>query len=229
MELKSFDLEMKADDADEGTFKGYLSTFGNVDRVNDIILPGAFKSAKAKKTLLLWQHDTHEVIGGFKELREDEKGLYVEAELNMDVQRGREAHALLKKGHINSMSIGYIVEEKNQDFRADGVREIKKVELFEGSLVSIPANPKALVRGVKSDDLKTIRAFEAELSGDFSRKEIAKIMSCAKNYIAFDKPDERDAVGDDGLRDAPILTEEMKSQLVELRDAFKGFETLISQ
>lgn len=231
MEFKNFEIEVKATDEQDGigTFKAYGSTFGNIDRVGDRVMPGAFKSAKAKSTLLLWQHNTNEVIGGFTDMHEDDKGLFVEGELNLDVQRGREAYSLLKRRHINSLSIGYTIPKNGASIAPDGIRELKKVNLAEISLVSIPANPKALIRAVKSDVGVTIREFEQSLKSEFTRSEIEKITRIAKSQFAFEIPDERDAVGNDNERDAVSTNQEILSKLHELRDAFDPMISLISK
>lgn len=232
-EFQSFDFELKEigeGDDSIGTFKGYGSTFNNVDRVNDIVMPGAFKGSigNPKKIAFLWQHDTKEVIGGFTKLEEDEKGLYMEGEFNLDVQRGKEAYALMKKGHINSFSIGY--QTKKDNWRADGVRELIKVKLHEVSAVTIPANPKATRTSVKQDIDVTIREFEKQLlEGSFGRKEAREIISIAKDNFAFKSPDTQDAIGNEAMQDAGTLNEEQLAGIIGLRDAFKALDSLISK
>jgi len=51
---------------------------------------------------------------------EDNVGLKVVGQLNLDVQQGKEAYALLKQGALDGMSIGYLPvqfsrDEKNKD------------------------------------------------------------------------------------------------------------------
>ena len=89
------------DDRNIGIVKGYASTFGNVDRGNDIVESGAFDDTlrdhmeRNRPIRMLWQHNTNELIGGFpaSKARTDEKGLFVEGEINLDTQRGKEAYA----------------------------------------------------------------------------------------------------------------------------------------
>ena len=112
-------LNFKALDESKGTFSGYLSTFGNVDYGNDAVQPGAFSKTirEAKSTTqqaespylfpILWQHNRDEPIGGFTDMREDAKGLYVEGELDLDIPQGQRAYSGLKKRYIRGMSIGY--------------------------------------------------------------------------------------------------------------------------
>lgn len=153
-------LEIKAL-SDEGLFSGYGSVFGVKDSYGDIVMPGAFAKSltshrKAKsRPAMLWMHDMKEPVGSWSQMAEDEKGLYVEGSLNMDVQRAREIYSLLKRGDIAGLSIGYY-EVKATDDETQAARLLKQLDLVEVSIVSIGANPAALVGGVKS--LEEIRA-----------------------------------------------------------------------
>ncbi len=150
------------------TFEGYASTFGNVDRGNDVVVKGAFSDSiidmrsnvvpikgtqYSKMMPVLWQHNWGEPIGSFIEMREDAKGLFVKAILPKDDAFVRDrVIPQMKVGSISDMSIGYIVDK--QSFDGD-IRKIEKATLFETSLVTIPMNADAVVTGFKSisDDL----------------------------------------------------------------------------
>lgn len=72
----------------EWQIKGYASTFGNVDRGGDIVMPGAY-SKTVKQILdsgrplrMYWNHDDYALpIGGWDSLAEDAKGLFVGGEI----------------------------------------------------------------------------------------------------------------------------------------------------
>jgi HK97 family phage prohead protease len=155
MKLKHIKVEFKAV-GDAGSFTGYAAVFNNVDLGGDIIAPGAFsKTIKEKAdTPILWGHNPREVIGVNMSYREDAKGLYVEGQLVLDVQRAKEAHALMKAGAVKGMSIGYdtVVDEYNRETQ---VRTLKELKLWEYSLTPFPMNPEAQVLGVKNmEELK---------------------------------------------------------------------------
>lgn len=151
----------KALDDEQGVFEGYLAVFGNVDSYGDVIERGAFKNtlAKAEKTRsqrgekylfpILWQHSPHEPIGGFLEMREDDFGLYVKGQLDLDIELGRRAYSGMKKGYIRGLSIGYDVVKQAWDGQ---IRRLKEINLWEGSVVTFPANPLANVSAVKADE-----------------------------------------------------------------------------
>ena len=148
MEFKSFRLK-RSQVHEDGTFEGYLSTFNNIDSYGDVIRQGAFKKTLSERESfpLLWQHDTCEPIGVFDELREDDYGLFVHGVLNQDTQRGREAYALLRQGALDGLSIGFSTVKDSWD---GDVRNIQEVRLWEGSLVTFPANDLARVTSVRS-------------------------------------------------------------------------------
>ncbi|WP_375290400.1 HK97 family phage prohead protease [Qipengyuania sp.] len=147
LELKEF--------GEDGVFSGYGSVFGNTDSYGDIVMPGAFKRTLAdhrrRKSMpkLFWQHDPGRPIGKWLSMEEDDTGLKVEGQLNMNVQQGREAYALLKAVDIDGLSIGYRVV-KAEDDETEQVVRLKELQLVEVSVVSLGANDRALVSGVKS-------------------------------------------------------------------------------
>jgi len=151
-----FPLELKSLE-DGGYFSGYASVFNVEDNHNDIILPGAFGRSLSHKHAgrdikLLWQHRNDEPIGLITKLVEDSHGLYVEAKLLLDVARGREAYSLLKTGAMKGLSIGFIVKKYERDAKT-GSRVIYEADLWEISLVTFPANEKAQVISLKSNNV----------------------------------------------------------------------------
>lgn len=142
----------------QGLFSGYASVFNIEDEQNDIIKPGAFYKSlenlerQSHLPKMLWQHDTHEPIGRWLFMEEDKKGLYVEGQLIFEVQRAREAYALIQSKAIDGLSIGYRVQESFKE-RSLQTRHITKLELFEVSLVTFAANPAARVMDVKRYDI----------------------------------------------------------------------------
>lgn len=160
LEQKAFAFEIKQL-TDKGTFEGYASTFGNVDLQDDVIEPGAFKKTISERDSwpLLWHHDPWEPVGLLTDAVEDTHGLAVKGELNLEVQRAREAYALLKQGALGAMSIGY--KTVLQSFTGQ-VRRLLEVKLREVSLVTFPANELALVTGVKHGMLTASEMRELE-------------------------------------------------------------------
>jgi uncharacterized protein len=184
MQTKSLDLELKAE-GDEGEFTGYGSVFDVIDSQGDRITKGAFtQSLAARMPKMLWQHNMAEPIGRWIDAREDSKGLYLRGKLTVGTSRGRDAYALIKDGAMNGLSIGYRVATGGAA-REGNVRVLKSVELYEVSLVTMPALDVATLESVKSD--MTLRQFE-QLMQDmgFSLAASKKIAVCGfKGYQDF--------------------------------------------
>jgi len=159
MSQKHFAVEFKMDAVEvTGEFTGYASTFGNVDLGGDVVVKGAFKKSikeKKGKVPILDHHDTRKQIGWNMEASEDDRGLLVKGKLNLEVQGGREKHALMMQafeiGATMSLSIGYRVIKDEADRKNPGIRYLKEVQLLEYSVVTFPMNPEATITGVKSD------------------------------------------------------------------------------
>jgi len=156
MKTKDFALQVK-DLSEDGTFEGYGSVFGNVDSYGEKVMPGAFVESLARhkregsNVLMLWQHMSTEPIGVWEDLAEDAKGLWGKGRFLLDIQRAREVYALAKNKAIGGLSIGYREVETEPD---GNVRLLKKLDLYEISPVTFPANRRARIEAVKSERME---------------------------------------------------------------------------
>lgn len=136
--------------------EGYASLFGKRDQGGDVVQPGAYAAslkalgAAGRRVKMLWQHDPAQPIGVWDEVREDGKGLFVKGRILAEVERGREAVALLAAGAIDGLSIGYRTLRAERDGK--GQRLLAELELWEVSLVTFPMLPEARV-SAKADGL----------------------------------------------------------------------------
>jgi len=183
-QTRSFALSVKAT-GDDGSVEGYGSVFGVRDAYDDVIARGAFQLSLAehKKAgtmpAMLWQHDAGEPIGVWSEMTEDEKGLRVVGKLALDTVRGKEAHALLKMGALNGLSIGFVSKQWQYD-RDTEIRTLVELDLWEVSLVTFPANGKARVTNVKgaTDDANVPKDAERILrEAGFSKSDATAFVS----------------------------------------------------
>lgn len=152
--------DVKADLA-QGIVEGYASTIGGEpDRAGDTIAPGAFRDVVAAfrkgqaKVSFLWAHDTARPIGRVEELREDAKGLFMRARFNLETPAGRDAYQHAKSGDVSAFSIGFRIPPGGAKHTRTG-RELRSIDLWEVSLVTLPANTNAQVTQVKSVEIET--------------------------------------------------------------------------
>ena len=135
---------------------GYAATW-DLDSGNDIIKKGAFDRTLLEQHLsaiakfgasdvrLLWQHDIKEPIGVVLELKQDDYGLHYVSRIS-DTHLGNTVLTLLKDKAVNRNSFGYSTDSPR---KANGVREIADLDLFEISFVTFPMNDLAYVEQVK--------------------------------------------------------------------------------
>lgn len=152
VDYKTFPFELvEAKAGDDGPqFTGYLSTFGNVDQGDDVVVRGAFDRTLREREFrpLLWSHEQRlPPIGVEKSLVVDEKGLLGTWDI-LDTTLGRDVYAGLKANAIRRMSMGY--QTVRAEFDDMGVRKLLDVELLESSVVNVPMNDLATVETVKS-------------------------------------------------------------------------------
>ena len=181
LEYKSFSAKF-FENEDKGKFEGYASTFGNVDRTNDLIERGAFRKtveALQGKIKVLENHDYNKRVG-LARIEEDEHGLKVfDGKLNLEKQAVKDLYSDMKFGLVDEFSVGFFIKDYSYD---DKIRVIKEIELMEVSLVTIPANAEAKLTYVKNlDTIKTLKDAEACL------REVGFSHSKAKHLISVIK------------------------------------------
>ena len=157
----------------EGTVEGYAATFDRIpDAYGDVIRQGAFADTlkawegNGKPIPLLYGHSTDDPafnIGKVVEAHEDEKGLYVVAEFDEENEKAQYVRKLVKEGRLWQFSFAYEVLDGGSVELEDGTEayELRKMNLFEVSLVQIPANQRAVVTGVKEAPAEAVEAKDA--------------------------------------------------------------------
>jgi HK97 family phage prohead protease len=129
--------------------EGYASLFGRVDLARDVVEPGAFRAALARRGAgtirMLWQHDPMQPIGVWLAIAEDACGLYCRGRLVPNAAKSAEVAALLKAGALDGLSIGYRTQRARID-PATKVRRLVEVDLWEVSIVTFPLLPEARLR-----------------------------------------------------------------------------------
>ena len=187
MQHKLIDLDqidVKFDDARRGFFSGYASVFGGVDSYGDTVMPGAYKSTiemRKRPVQMRWNH-FGEIIGKWLDIRETDKGLWVEGELTPGHSKAEDVYASLKHGAISGLSIGYrpVKSFPNET----GGLDLHEIDLVEISIVESPADLAAQIGDVKSEfeaikSEKELEAFLREVGG-FSHTIAKGIISKAK-------------------------------------------------
>ena len=189
MDLKSVTLTgIKAGEnegLEPGQFEAYASTWiKEPDSYGDIVRKGAFAEtirewkASGQTLPILFGHDLVDPfsnIGGAVDLKEDERGLLVRAQLDLENPKAAQVYRMLKGRRINQMSFAYDVledaivelEEKAVGQGKRTARELRKMALHEISVVPFGANSDTEVLAVKAlaagiDGLKAGKVLSAK-------------------------------------------------------------------
>lgn len=197
MQHKLIDLnqiEVKFDDARRGFFSGYASVFGGVDAYGDTVMPGAYKSTiemRKRPVQMRWNH-FGEVIGKWLDIRETDKGLWVEGELTPGHSKAEDVYASLKHGAISGLSIGYrpVKSFPNET----GGLDLHEIDLVEISVVESPADLAAQIGDIKSaiDELKTVRDIERFVrESGFAKEDAVMLVSRMKSIVRGELEQER--------------------------------------
>jgi len=235
MLTKDATIELKAgpqDGLDEGQFVAYASVFGNVDSYGDIVTKGAFANDLARwqksgnPIPLLFGHnmvDPDFNIGHVISAEEDEFGLKVTAQLDLESPKAKAVYRMLKGRRINQMSFAYDVVDGEQ-VKVDGadVYEIRDMKLYEVSVVTVGANQETEILSVKQlptvadrllADVKAGRVLsaknESELRG--AHEALGRVLSVldstpSKSDSSASEPDpSRQSHDDAEVKSAPTI------------------------
>lgn len=149
------------DDLTEGQFLAYASTWTREpDSYGDVVVKGAFADTitawKAGSNVLpiLYGHDLSDPfsnIGYALDMKEDEHGFLVKAQLDLENPKAMQVYRMLKGKRVTDLSFAYGVKDSAMiEENGVQVRELKSLDLYEVSIVPVGANPDTEVLAVKA-------------------------------------------------------------------------------
>lgn len=161
---KDFRVDVKAatvtEDQSGGTIEAYAAVFDNVDSYGDIIRKGAFAEtlqeweASGNQIPLLYGHDFADPfanIGVVTSAVEDDHGLKIEAQLDLDNEKAAQVYRLLKERRLSQMSFAFrVLDAAEAEIDGEFVYELTRLKLYEVSVVPIGANEQTEILAVKS-------------------------------------------------------------------------------
>lgn len=215
----------KHDEGDEFYVEGYAATT-DLDRQGDIIVRPALE--KATEDLLetgdtvFYNHDYSRAIGRLVEASVDDKGLHVKAIISTTEE---ELRTKIREGIIKRFSIGGQLGPTTKLPREEAQRVldivvpesipevsvIESLELYEVSLVGLPANPEARVENIVTKSLTEVIQ-EVRNEVDKSQKEEVQEM---KEVIQEKDEEKKQTLEDikDAQENAEIQKDEETSKL----------------
>lgn len=141
-------------DSPHGGFKGYASVFGVEDSYGESTVKGCFKNCLPSFLRDGWiavGHDWMRMGCGFvNAAAEDDYGLLIDVDFHSDAESQAvrtKVEERIRAGKSVSLSIGYYLVSWEMK---DRVMQLTEVDLREVSIVNVPANPAAILTGVKN-------------------------------------------------------------------------------
>ena len=170
----SSEFNTRADEAGDMYISGYFSVFNSNyeiwDGATESIAETAFEGALSDDIRCLIDHETRLVLGRTKAntltLKTDSRGLWGEVKINPNDQDAVNLYERVKRGDVDQCSFGFDILDEEFEDRGDSVHwTIKKVKLYEVSVVTFPAYKDTSV-SARKEELDTIkkRALEADKS-----------------------------------------------------------------
>lgn len=140
-------IKAQVEKAADNTFTAIASSEVE-DRQGEVVEQNGWDLKNFKKNpILLWMHDHTKPLGKATRVWLDKSGskpiLMFKGVISDATDYGKAAIQLMEEGILNSFSVGF------RPLEIDG-NTITKSELFEISLVSVPANPEARLLAAKS-------------------------------------------------------------------------------
>lgn len=194
LELKTLPLDVcEIKLKQNGIIEGYASKFNGVDSYGDTVLPGAFADTlknRARPIRMRYNHFSC-VIGKWIGAEEDDVGLLMRGELTSGHSLANDVLASMKHGAVDGLSIGYRIPPGGSE-KAGKVRQLKRIDLIEVSIVEEPADLGARVTSLKSaiSEAATIREVEMILrDAGLSKLDACAVISRIKQLSSGDRKD----------------------------------------
>lgn len=218
--MKIKEMQVKYRDDGNGSIEGYASTFiRQPDSYGDVVKKGAFTKTLAERwnggkgIPFLWAHkmDDLKAFIGTAEAEEDEKGLRFVATFD-DSEEAQKVRQLYKDGRLRKFSFAYDVKEEGLVTLENGTKanELRELDLFEISAVTIPANDDAGVVDVKSAEP------EAKSGARNSKKDadcIRQAIALLKEVLGeIEEPEEDEAEETDDAKEGSKANEDATSK-----------------
>lgn len=173
LQYKDFQIEsFKADESGKDLIiEGWGAYFDNVDSYGDVIKKGAFTKTlmeRKDRIAFAYQHDVWNPIGKIMEIEERDKGLFLRVKLSA---AEKDIQTKVKEGILKEMSIGYrTINSAPAVIDGQDINTLTEVMLYEVSLVTIAANPKALITSMKGEEKR-----------DFLDEEFERLIAIERN------------------------------------------------
>lgn len=219
MTSKQLTIEIK-EFSEEGSFEGLLSPYGTVDLGGDMVEPGAYVKTIQEnkgKVVMLWQHQTASPIGELT-LEDRADGLWCKGKLCLELAAAKEAYISIKAGLVKGLSIGY---DSIKDSVENGIRHLKEIRLWEGSLVTFPMAPSAMIASFKAGAMLSAANKSRLSTAHEHAKSIHEILTALLEPEAGADEDTTSGEKAAAEKTEPVNHSEVEAQIEHMKGLFK--------
>ena len=216
MLYKSFQLKVD----ETGKIAGFFSTYEKIpDSYGDIIEPGAFTGTIKRRREsghpfpICFNHDFSSVIGAC-EVTEEEKGPFMDGDF-IDTQLAQDVRKMIKSGAIYQFSFAYDILNSRKPTKEEAEAGVglvlTELEVYEVSVVTVPANQNAVITDIKSAMEAAVKAGRRNNKSD--EETIRQIIKLAQSLLetkeeSEDNSEKEEENGEKAAPEVNVATEE---------------------
>ena len=197
-EVRKLDMQFRAEDTEDNKMeiKGYAAVFNSPETYDytEVIAPTAFDDADMSDVVLRYNHnDTFMVLARTRnnslKLNVDEKGLYMDAILQDDIQQHKDIFNAIKSGLIDKQSFAFVVADGGDTYDYDtDTRTITKIaKVFDASVVDQPfynATDVSVARDMDNNEfLQRREELRKQHEEELALEEQRKMLEDAKSKL----------------------------------------------
>ncbi len=225
-----FEVVQKDAKSDVLTIKGYANTVSK-DRTGDVIVKEAWMQGGMddylKNPIILAFHDYARPVGTTVDYNVTDKGLEIVAEIS---KAAGEVYNLIKDGVLKTFSVGFSIKDADYE-KEDDTFYIKDLELYEISVVSVPANQDSTFSLAKSfENVDEYNSFKdsyskvAEVKEELKKEEKEPSQDNILKEINMDKKELQDMMS----KSATAALDSYKAEVAEKAEKSAAEATLKS-
>jgi len=186
-EIRKLNMQFRTEQTDDGKMeiKGYAAVFNSPETYGytEVIADNAFNEADMSDVVLRYNHeDTFMVLARTRNkslnLSVDEKGLFMDAVLQDNIQQHRDIYNAIDSGLIDKQSFAFVVDEDSYDYDTD-TRTITKIgKVFDVSVVDQPfynATDVSVARNNNDEFLERRNQLRKEHEEEIRKQELQKL------------------------------------------------------
>lgn len=186
-EIRKIDLQFRTEQTEDNKMeiKGYAAVFNSPETYGytEVIDSKAFDEADLSDVVLRYNHeDTFMVLARTRnkslELSVDEKGLFMNAVLQDNIQQHKDIYNAIDSGLIDKQSFAFVVEEDNYDYDTD-TRTITKIgKVYDVSVVDQPfynATDVSVARNNNDEFLERRNQLRKEHEEEIRKQELQEL------------------------------------------------------